>query len=137
MPRRKPDSGQEASPTARAAFSEPDRYITQAVSRARATVERSRQDLTAYTQLQPEKALLTALAAGYALRVLPTTRILSGLVHLILALLKPAALAYGAAKVWQKVQPSASSPSADTASEVGPPSSRNSGAVSNPSSQLK
>ena len=86
-----------------AAFSEPDRYISQAVSDARAGIERSRKDLTAYAQLQPEKALLTAVAVGYALRVLPTTRILSGLVHLTLALLKPAALAYGAAKVWQKV----------------------------------
>ena len=111
MPRRKSDSGQVASSTARAAFSEPDRYIAQAVSGARATVERSRQDLTAYAQLQPEKALLTALAVGYALRVLPTTRILTGLVHLIIALLKPAALAYGAAKVCQELQP------------AGPPSS--------------
>ena len=115
MPRRNSDSGPVASPAARAVFSEPDRYIAQAVSGARAKVERSRQGLTAYAQLQPEKALLTAVAVGYALRVLPTTRILRGLVYLILALVKPAALAYGAAKVWQKVQPSAPSPSADAA----------------------
>ena len=116
MPRRKSDSGQFVSSTARAAFSEPDRYIAQAVSGARARVERSRQDLTAYAQLQPEKALLTALVVGYILRVLPTARILRGLVHLMLALLKPAALAYGAAKVWQKLQRAAPSPNADGAS---------------------
>ena len=115
MHRRKPDSGQVASSAVRAAFSEPDRYIAQAVSGARSTVERSRQDLTAYAQLQPEKALLTAVAVGYALRVLPTTRILSGLVHLVVALVKPAAFAYGAAKVWQKLQPAAPPPRADAA----------------------
>lgn len=61
-------------------------------------------DVVAYAQLQPEKALLWAAGGGYLLRMLPLTGLFGGLIRVLLALLKPAVLIYGAVKVWQKAE---------------------------------
>ena len=74
------------------------------VAEARAQIERCVTDISGYAQRSPEKALLSALACGYVLRMLRLTRILSGTIRLALRLLKPAALVYGATKLWQKSQ---------------------------------
>lgn len=87
---------------ARATFAEPERFIEQTVSTARTSVARSVDDAVAYTQLYPQRAIVSAFAAGFALRVLPTGRIVGGLARLSLAVLKPVALIYGVAKLWEK-----------------------------------
>ncbi len=68
-------------------------------------MESSVKDAVAYAQLQPEKALLCAVGAGYFLRMLPLKGILGAVIRVLLTLLKPVGLIYGAAKVWQMVQP--------------------------------
>jgi len=86
------------------ALREPDRFVQETVAAARTSLDRCRSDLSAYAQLEPEKALLSALAAGYVLRMLPVAGIVRLLVRLVLGLFKPAALVYGGAKVWEKVR---------------------------------
>ncbi|MEI6713205.1 MAG: hypothetical protein WCO60_05595 [Verrucomicrobiota bacterium] len=83
----------------------PEDFIQENFTAAKASVEKSLNDITAYTQLYPEKALLWAVGGGYLLRMLPLSQILGALIRIMLALLKPAALLYGAAKIWQKAQP--------------------------------
>jgi len=85
-------------------LAQPDRFVQETVAAARSQMERCLTDVTSYAQRSPEKALLSALAGGYVLRMLPVTRILAGAIRLVLVLLKPAALIYGAAKLWQKTQ---------------------------------
>jgi hypothetical protein len=91
------------------ALAQPDRFVQETLAAVRAHVERGVTDVTRYAQRSPEKALISALAGGYVLRMLPVTRILGGIVRLTLVLLKPAALIYGAAKLWQKTQGGAAS----------------------------
>lgn len=86
-------------------WEKPEKFFQENIHTARASVERSVKDVTAYTQLYPEKALLWAAGGGYVLRMLPLTRILHALVRVILLLLKPVALFYGASKLWQKAEP--------------------------------
>ena len=45
------------------------------------------------------------MGCGYLLRMLPLSGILGALTRVILMLLKPVALIYGAAKLWQKAEP--------------------------------
>jgi hypothetical protein len=86
-------------------------------------------DLTAYTQLYPEKALLWAVGGGYLLRMLPITGILGALIRLVLMLVKPAALIYGVAKVWQKAIPAiAPRPTAELQSSPALPNHNNTAA---------
>ena len=84
-------------------MAQPDRFVQETLSSVRAQADRCLTDVTSYARSSPEKALLSALAGGYVLRMLPLTRILSGVIRLALLLLKPAAFIYGAAKLWQKV----------------------------------
>jgi len=93
----------------RPALAQPDRFVQETLAAARAQVERGVTDVTRYARQSPEKALLSALAGGYILRMLPVRCILGGFVRLTLMLLKPAALIYGAAKLWQKTQEGAAS----------------------------
>jgi hypothetical protein len=85
-------------------FAQPDHFVQETVAGARAQMERCLKDVTSYAQRSPEKALLSALVGGYVLRMLPLTRILSGVLGLALGLLKPAALIYGSAKLWEKTR---------------------------------
>ena len=85
-------------------LAQPDRFVQETVAAARAQMERCVTDVTSFAQRSPEKALLSALAGGYVLRMVPVTSILSGVIRLALVLLKPAVLIYGAAKLWQKTQ---------------------------------
>lgn len=101
MPRRK--NGAE-SETREPVIAQPDRFVQETLSSVRAQADRCLTDVTSYARSAPEKALLSAVAGGYVLRMLPLTRILSGLIRLALLLLKPAAFIYGLAKLWQKVQ---------------------------------
>ena len=89
---------------ARATLAEPDRFMEEAFSKAQAAAARCVDDAVAYTELYPQRAVATALAAGLALRVLPTARIVGGVVRLSAGLLKPALLVYGIAKLWKKSQ---------------------------------
>jgi hypothetical protein len=101
MARKRYGNGLEPSePT----LTQPDRFVQETLAEARAQMDRCVTDITSYAQRSPEKALLSALAGGYLLRMLPVTRILGGAIRLGLTLLKPAAFIYGAAKVWQKAQ---------------------------------
>jgi hypothetical protein len=97
-------------PSLSSALDNPEGFIAEQFNAARVGADQSVKDVAAYAQLQPEKALLWALGAGYLLRMLPLTGIVGGLVRLLLALLKPAALIYGAAKVWQKAKPFVAAP---------------------------
>lgn len=79
----------------------PEQFVTDKFNELRANAQRQLADVEAHTQLHPHKTILLALGAGYALRILPTTRILAGVTRLALGLLKPAALVYGVSKLWQ------------------------------------
>lgn len=68
----------------------PGNFIANNFTAARTGVESSVRDAAAYAQRR---------------RMLPLTGIVGGPIRLLLALLKPPALIYGAAKVWQKAQP--------------------------------
>jgi len=87
------------------AWENPEGFLAENFDAARAGMDRSVKDVAAYTQLQPEKALLWAMGGGYLLRMLPLTGILGGIIRLIFVLLKPAAFLYLGAKVWQKARP--------------------------------
>lgn len=82
----------------------PEQFLEDRFNLARETVQHSLDDLEAYVQLRPQQALLSALGAGYVLRMLPTTRLLGGTIRLALSLLKPAALIYGLSKIWYATQ---------------------------------
>lgn len=84
---------------------EPEAYLQDNLNHVWSRIERSRKDLLAYTELQPEKALLWAAGGGYLLRLLPLKGMLGTLIRTLFALLKPAALLYGGVKVWQKAEP--------------------------------
>ena len=85
------------------ALKEPDRFVQDTLAAARAGVDQCVADATHYARTEPIKALATAAAAGFAIRILPVRRIVNTLLHVALALLKPAVLVYGGAKVWRKV----------------------------------
>jgi hypothetical protein len=57
-----------------------------------------------YVREKPTQSLLYAFAAGYVLNRLPLGRVLGGFLRLIIMALKPAALIYGAAKLYQMAQ---------------------------------
>lgn len=86
----------------------PEQFIADQLAGLKANAQRCLDDVGAQTQLHPHQTLLWALGAGYLLRMLPTTRILGGVTSLALALPKPAALIYGAWKLWHVTQNSAS-----------------------------
>ncbi|HEX8371441.1 MAG TPA: hypothetical protein VF585_01570 [Chthoniobacterales bacterium] len=58
-------------------------------------------DAEAYARQEPLKAIAYAAAGGYVLRILPVAAILGSVIRLVLMLLKPAALVYGAAKAYE------------------------------------
>jgi hypothetical protein len=57
-----------------------------------------------YVRERPAQSLLCAFVAGYILNRLPLGRIMSGLLRLLVAALRPAVLIYGAAKLYQAAQ---------------------------------
>lgn len=57
-----------------------------------------------YVRANPTRALAYAVAAGLVIDRLPVFRILTGLTRLSLFALKPAALIYGATKIYQATQ---------------------------------
>ena len=79
----------------------PEKFVADKFNELRANAQRRLADVEAHTQLHPHQTILWALGAGYALRVFPTTRILTGVTRLAMSLLKPAALVYGVSKLWQ------------------------------------
>lgn len=54
----------------------------------------------AYIRREPRKAMLYAVLTGYVARALPVTLIATALVRAVFAALKPAALLFGAVKIW-------------------------------------
>ncbi len=73
--------------------------VDEALANVTATTKRAMDEALAYTQNHPDKALLYAVTAGYALRVLPVARILGGVFRLAVPLVKPAILYYGITKI--------------------------------------
>jgi len=57
-----------------------------------------------YVRQKPAQSLLYAFIAGYILNRLPISRILGGLLRLLLVALRPAILIYGATKLYQASQ---------------------------------
>lgn len=98
-------NSKEPLPPSPSALENSEGFIAANLTAVRTSLERSVKDAAAYAQLQPAKALLYAVGAGYLLRMLPLSGIVGALIRALLALVKPAALLYGAAKVWQKAQP--------------------------------
>ena len=87
----------------------PEQFIADQFAALKTNAQRCLDDVSAQTQLHPHQTLLWALGAGYVLRMLPTTRILSEVTGLAVTLLKPAVLIYGMSKVWHTMQKSATS----------------------------
>ena len=106
MPPTNPTPG-PSSPTPEKSARSPEQFIEDQLAALKTNAQHCLDDLGAYTQLHPHQTLLSALGAGYALRVLPTTRILGGVIHLAMLMLKPAALIYGVSKLWHATQKSA------------------------------
>lgn len=100
-----------ATETAVSALRDPDRFLQGVATTARADFDRCLGDAAAFARKEPEKALLSALAVGYVLRILPITSIVRLFFRFVLALLKPAIFIYGGAKLWRTVQPVAPSDS--------------------------
>lgn len=73
--------------------------IDEALDQARATTQRVIDQTVGYAHDHPDKALVYALVAGYVLRTISVSRVLSSTLRLALPLIKPAALYYGISKV--------------------------------------
>jgi hypothetical protein len=80
-------------------FSEPDRFVDDAVESVRENAGQLRKDAISFVKREPEKALLSALALGYVLRALPLLPILGLVTRIALGVFKPVAVSYLAAKV--------------------------------------
>ena len=89
---------------------EPAGFFQEFVTTARAGLDRRLESAADYARMEPEKALASALAAGYVLRMLPLNGILRVMLRLGLALLKPAALIYGGAKLFERARGRTPSP---------------------------
>jgi hypothetical protein len=98
------NSGPKPRPAVAAALCDPERFIQETATAVRASFCHRVEDVKDYARQQPEKALLSALAAGYVLRGLPVFRIGSTFLRILVTLAKPVGIVYGAAKVWQKLQ---------------------------------
>ena len=67
-------------------------------------VETALSETEDYVRERPTQSLLCAFVAGYILNRLPLGRIVTGLLRLLVAALRPAILIYGAAKLYQAAQ---------------------------------
>ena len=76
-----------------------DGSVEEICAQARARAEAMVENVVTYTRTHPQQALLTAFAAGYVLQIVPTTRLLGGLMRLAAPLVKPALLLFGTAKI--------------------------------------
>jgi hypothetical protein len=75
--------------------------ISEKWSETRSTLDQYLRDGEEFVRAEPLKAVAYAAATGYVLRMLPVGTILGGLVSIVLAAVKPAALVYGAAKGYE------------------------------------
>jgi soluble lytic murein transglycosylase-like protein len=82
-------------------LAEPDRFLDQAVARAKENVDRVRKDAVTFVRREPEKAVLSALAIGYVLRTLPILALVGFVVRLAASVAKPLAISYIAAKAFR------------------------------------
>ena len=98
------EHGPKTGPAVATALRDPERFIQETATAFRASLDQRLNDVKDYTRQQPEKALLSAVAAGYVLRGLPLVHIGSTFVRILVALAKPVGIVYGAAKVWEKLQ---------------------------------
>lgn len=74
----------------------------------RSAVEDTFRGAETYVRDEPIKAVLWAVAAGYLLRLLPVAAIINAVVRALVAMIKPVAFLYGAAKLWDMLQANAS-----------------------------
>jgi hypothetical protein len=100
MPRKKSATTERMGEETQSLLANPDRFMEETYDSAKSTLKEYVDGVSEFTQRNPQQALISAVAVGYALRILPTTRILSGVVGLGLALVKPVALIYGVSKLW-------------------------------------
>jgi hypothetical protein len=92
------------------AMKDPDEFMQSAANAVRLHFNGYCDRAVSYTQKEPEKAVSIALATGYLLRVLPLTGILRLILRLVFIVLKPAAILYGGAKLWQEMKGGGRSP---------------------------
>ena len=111
MPRRKKattdDGGVQADERPFAQLREmprPDKFLEDQFAGARSKAQVYVEDIAEYARAKPQQAMLSALGAGYILRMLPTARLLRVVLRLAFALLKPALLIYGISKVYSASQ---------------------------------
>jgi hypothetical protein len=87
-----------------------DHAVTTGVERATSAIEEQVERTRAWTRESPMTALACAAAAGYVLRSLPLCALCGALVRLTLTLLRPAALIFGAVKLYEIVAHESSKP---------------------------
>ena len=78
--------------------------VTSALKSVRETATRKMESYESSVREDPTSSILWAAAVGYVLRILPITALFAFVLRLLLALLKPAALIFGAYKLYQLVQ---------------------------------
>ena len=101
------DTAQTSSHNEQAAPSglcDPDRLVRDAATAIKGSLEHGLDTVKDYTRNEPERALISALAAGYVIRSLPLASVASSLFSVVFALAKPVAVVLAGAKVWQKLQ---------------------------------
>jgi hypothetical protein len=74
------------------------------LSAANATLRATLHETEEYVRHEPTKAVLWAMLAGYVIRMLPMAAITSALLRLAIAAVRPAALLFGVAKLWDACQ---------------------------------
>jgi len=80
------------------------------VQDTRTVLQRRCEECVEEVRRSPSRSMLTAVGVGYLLRMLPLTTIIAGLLHLVLALIRPAVLIFCAAKLYDTVQQPAEKP---------------------------
>src|SRR5690348_6384753 len=81
-----------------------EHLIQDQISNTRALIDDNVREAEAFVRRDPTKAILWAVGAGYLLRMLPVTAIINAFVRALLAMIRPAALLFGVAKVWDALQ---------------------------------
>ena len=76
---------------------------TETVKTSQDHIDELRHRTEDYVRQEPAKAVGIALAAGIFLTIFPVFRLLTGLCRLFFALLKPALLLLGAAKLYEEL----------------------------------
>lgn len=99
-----PSSSPPSSPVL-TALRDPDHFLIESAGAARARLDQCLGNAVTYAREQPEKALGSALLAGYVLRILPLAGLVRLVIGIVAALLKPALVVYAGARLWKQFAP--------------------------------